>query len=250
MPKFFVKNDQINNGKINIIGEDAYHIKNVLRMRIDQELQICSVDTSENFNVIIESINTNSIICNIKKIIETKTEPKLDVHIFQGIPKSDKMELIIQKSTELGVKEITPIIMDRCIVKVDKNDCLKKIDRWQKIAEAAAKQSGRDSIPTINSFEKISNIYSVFSNYDMVIVAYENEKKTTLKQVLKDLKKKKSCPKIAIIIGPEGGIDTEEISNMKKNKAEIVTLGTRILRTETVALSVLSNIMYEFEGDV
>jgi 16S rRNA (uracil1498-N3)-methyltransferase len=250
MPKFFVKNDQINNGKINIIGEDAYHIKNVLRMRIDQELQICSVDTSENFNVIIESINTNAIICNIKKIIETKTESKLDVHIFQGIPKSDKMELIIQKSTELGVKEITPVIMDRCIVKVDKNDCLKKIDRWQKIAEAAAKQSGRDSIPTINSFEKISNIYSVFSNYDMVIVAYENEKKTTLKQVLKDLKKKKSCPKIAIIIGPEGGIDTEEISNMKKNKAEIVTLGTRILRTETVALSVLSNIMYEFEGDV
>ncbi len=250
MPKFFVKNDQFNNGKISIIGEDAYHIKNVLRMRIDQKIQICNTDTSENFNVIIESINTDSIICNIDKIIETTTESKLDVHIFQGIPKSDKMELIIQKSTELGAKEITPVIMDRCIVKVEKKDTLKKIDRWQKISEAAAKQSGRNSIPIINSFEKISNIYPLFSKYDIVIVAYENEKKTTLKQVLKDLKKKKLCSKIAIIIGPEGGIDTEEISNMKRNKAKIVTLGNRILRTETVALSVLSNIMYEFEGDV
>lgn len=249
MPKFFIKNNQIIDNKIIILGEDVKHISNVLRKEIGAELEICNIDTSENYLVEIENILKTEIQTIIKQKNQSVAESEIDIHIFQGLPKSDKMELIIQKSTELGVKEITPIEMERSIVKLDEKDKNKKVDRWQKIAEVAAKQSGRDIIPKINKIEKIKNIYETFKNYDIVIVAYENEKHTTLKQVLKNAKQDNEYKKIAIIIGPEGGIEPIEVELMKQNNAKIITLGNRILRTETVALSMISMIMYEFEGE-
>ena len=167
--------------------------------------------------------------------------------IFQGLPKADKMELVIQKSVELGVYDITPLKMKRCVVKLKEKDEKKKIERWQKISEVAAKQSGRDIIPSINKMKNVNEICSEFDKYDLVLVAYENEKENTLKSELKKIKKELDSLKIAIIIGPEGGIDENEIQTFKSNGAKIITLGKRILRTETVALNVASIIMYELE---
>ncbi len=249
MPKFFVENRQIKDGMITILGEDVNHIANVLRMQINQELQICNMQTAQNFIASIQTISKEEIKCKVIKEIESNVESKINIHIFQGLPKSDKMELVIQKATELGVKEITPIQMERCIVKIEDKDSIKKVQRWQKIAEVAAKQSGRDVIPTINEVKNIKKIYNLFNEYDIVIVAYEDEKNTTLKQVLKAERQKKQFPKIAVLIGPEGGIDKSEIQNMEQIGAKIVTLGNRILRTETVALAMISMIMYEFEGE-
>lgn len=246
MPKFFIKDNQIIDNKIIITGEDVNHISNVLRKQIGEEIEICNINTTENYISEIVKITKTEIQTQIKQITKSKSESVIDIHIFQGLPKADKMELIIQKSTELGVKEITPIEMERCIVKLDEKDKNKKVERWQKIAEVAAKQSGRDLIPRINKIEKIKNIYKTFENYDIVIVAYENEKVTTLKQVLKANDKHN---KIAVIIGPEGGIEKDEVEQMQQNGANIITLGNRILRTETVALSIISMIMYEFEGE-
>ena len=165
------------------------------------------------------------------------------------MPKADKMELIIQKSVELGVYNITPIEMKRCVVKIKENDRNKKIERWQKISEVAAKQSGRNYVPKINNILNVNQICEEFENYDIVLVAYENEKENTLKEQLKILNEKEvDNLKIAVVIGPEGGIDEKEINVFKEHGAKIVTLGKRILRTETVALNVLSNIMYELEN--
>ena len=246
MPKFFVKNNQIEDNKINIIGEDVNHILNVLRMKKEDELIICDSDTSKNYLSKILELDKTQIECEIINEIESTSESNVEVHIFQGLPKADKMELIIQKSVELGVKEITPVETKRSIVKLDGKDKIKKVDRWNKIAEVAAKQSGRDIIPKINNIVNVNEMVEGFNQYDVVLVCYENEKEVMLKQVLKKYKDISNI-KIAVVVGPEGGIDSTEIDKMKEKSATIVSLGNRILRTETVCLSILSIIMYEFE---
>ena len=140
--------------------------------------------------------------------------------------------------------------MERCVVKYEEKDKMKKINRWQKISEVAAKQCDRDFIPKINNITSLKNVCNLLHEYDIVILAYEKEQKTTLKEVLRSIKEKyQEEVKIAVIIGPEGGIDTIEVEMINKNNnVRTVTLGKRILRTETVALSVLSNIMYELEN--
>lgn len=251
MPKFFVNNEQVDNGKIRILGKDINHIKNVLRMKIDDTFNVCNEDDSQNYVVKIARFEEQEIICDIIEKCENSAESNVKVHIFQGLPKSDKMELIIQKSVELGVQKITPVEMKRCVVKLDGKDKIKKIERWQKIAEVAAKQSGRDIVPEICSIKNVKEISSDFSKFDLVILCYENEKNIFLKDVLKELAKRNLNSvqelKIAVIIGPEGGIDISEVEYMEQNGAKVVSLGNRILRTETVGLSLLSIIMYEFE---
>lgn len=248
MPKFFVKQEQIQENEIIIKGQDVNHIRKVLRAQIGEELQIGNRENGENFLCHIEKINNESIVCEIQQKIEKTIESNIEVTIFQGLPKADKMELVIQKSVELGAYAITPVEMKRCVVKLNDKDKAKKIERWQKIAEVAAKQSGRDRIPKINQVETIRDICNLCQEYDIVIVAYENEKENKLRQELEKIKnKKEGYLKIAILIGPEGGIEETEIQQLKKSGASIVTLGNRILRTETVALSMLSIIMYELE---
>ena len=142
--------------------------------------------------------------------------------------------------------------MKRCVVKLNEKDKSKKIERWQKISEVAAKQCGRDIIPQINNIINIKNICNLIQKYDMVLVAYENEEKNTLKEQLENIKKQnnsKSKVKIGIIIGPEGGLEEKDVETLKENGAKVITLGRRILRTETVALNVLSIIMYELENE-
>lgn len=247
MPKFFVKNEQITDNKITIIGEDVNHIKNVLRLKIDDNIHVCNVDTSINYTCGISKINNDNIECIIFNEKASNCESNVHINIFQGLPKSDKMELIIQKSVELGADEITPVEMKRCVVKIDEKSKQKKIERWQKISEVAAKQSGRDIVPKINNVVNIKNICNLIDKYDIVLLAYENEKDNTLKSELTKLKNKENL-KIGVIIGPEGGLEEQEVEILKEAGAKVITLGNRILRTETVALVVTGIIMYELEN--
>lgn len=264
MSKFFVNSEQICNKEIEIIGGDVNHIKNVLRAKVDEVINICNSDSCQDYKCKIISINKDCVKCEIIEEMENNVESNVFVSIFQGLPKSDKMELIIQKSVELGVYDITPVEMKRCIVKFNNKDKEKKISRWQKISEVAAKQCGRNIIPKINNVINVKNICNLCNKYDIVIVAYEQEKNNTLKDELVKLKKiKGKVPsqnlkklddneiflkeiKIAVVIGPEGGFEESEIEILKKAGMKIVTLGKRILRTETVALNMISSIMYEF----
>lgn len=246
MYKFFITENQISNNKIQIIEEDVNHIKNVLRLKRNDEIEVCDIDNKITYECQIDEINSTYVRCNIIKKIDDSRETNIYLHIFQGLPKAEKMESIIQKTTEIGVSEITPIIMNRCVVKLDNKTCIKKNERWKKIAEVAAKQSKRDKIPIINLPIDIKNIYEKIKDYDIVLVAYENEKNNTLKHVLQNTIKRNNL-KIAIIIGPEGGIEQKEIEQLKMNKVNIVTLGKRILRTETAPVVLASLIMYEFD---
>ncbi len=244
MQKFFVNDEQIKGDRIEIIGTDVNHIINVLRMRKEDKVQINNTSTSENYIAEIIEYGSENIICKIIEKIASKSETNVDVEIFQGLPKADKMELIIQKTTEIGVKKIIPVAMERSIVKLDEKDAIKKIERWQKIAEVAAKQSKRDIIPKIENVTKITDIYSKIADYDLFIVAYEEENILTLKEVLRSNIKTK---KIGVLVGPEGGIDITEVQKLRENGAIVVTLGNRILRTETAPIVLASNIIYELE---
>jgi len=246
MPKFFIKNEQIEDNKIKIIGEDVNHIANVLRKQIGDTLNICNIDTSENFFCMIKSIDKYLIKCDIIEKKKSTTEPNAKITIFQGLPKAEKMELIIQKCTELGVSNFVPVSMERCVVKLDSKTENKKIERWQKIAETAAKQSGRDIIPKVENLINLKKLCNLIQKYDIVLLANENEEEYTLKQALKTLGKGQNLH-IGVIIGPEGGIDSEEVEQLKQSGAISITLGKRILRTETVGISISSIILYELE---
>lgn len=248
MSKFFIKSNQISNNNIKIIGEDVNHIKNVLRLKIDDDIKICDSETSINYICSINNISSNEINCSILKEVKDEVEGNVTLHIFQGLPKADKMELIIQKGTELGVSEFIPVSFKRCVVKLSGKDEDKKIERWNKISEVAAKQCGRDIIPVVNKINSIKNVCSKINDYDLVLVAYEGENNNYIKNELLTLKKELDKYKIAVIIGPEGGIDIEEVNLLKSSGAKVVSLGKRILRTETVALQVSSIIMYELEN--
>lgn len=222
------------------------HIKNVLRCQKGEHIEICNSETSKNYLCEINKIEKEEIECNILENLRSNVETDIKVTIFQGLPKADKMEYIIQKSVELGAYDITPVEMKRCIVKLNEKDKEKKIQRWQKIAEVAAKQCKRDIIPKIKNITNVKLICNIIQNYDIILVAYEKEKERTLKSELKKIKEYNQ-KNIGIIIGPEGGLDEDDVKLLEESGAKVITLGNRILRTETVALNVLSNIMYELE---
>jgi len=246
MYKFFVNENQINNEMIEVIGEDVNHIKNVLRINSGEKIEVCDITNSINYLCEIVELDNKVVRCKILNMLENKTESNLYLHIFQGLPKAEKMETIIQKTTEIGVSEITPLVMRRCVVKLDDKSAIKKVERWQKIAEVAAKQSKRDKIPQINLPIALKNVYEKIENYDIVLVAYENEEENSIKQVLSKISRKQNL-KVAVIIGPEGGIDEYEIIELQKHNVQTISLGKRILRTETAPIVLSSIIMYEFD---
>ena len=252
MSKFFVKTEQINNNDIVIIGDDVNHIINVLRMKKTDEIQICNQDTGDNYNAEIVNYSKNEVECKIISKINETTESNVHITLFQGIPKFEKMELIIQKNTEVGIKSIVPVIMERTVVKLDEKIASKKLERWQKIAEIEAKQSMRDIIPQIGNITKLKDIDT--TEFDAVLVAYENEEHNMLKTELQKLERKiksnnssEQQYNIAIVIGPEGGISEKELVMLAEKNAKFVSLGKRILRTETAGVVMAGNIIYELE---
>ena len=218
MPKFFVAENQINNNKITIIGNDVNHIKNVLRQKSGDKITICDTSKEQDYLCKIDKIEEKSIDCNIIEKLENNTESNVKVTIFQGLPKADKLELVIQKSVELGAYDITPLQMKRCVVKLEGKDEIKKNERWQKIAESAAKQCGRGFIPEVKHLINVKEICNWINEYDVIIVAYENEKENTLKAELKKLKA--TDLKIGIVIGPEGGFEESDIKLLKERNLQ------------------------------
>ena len=249
MRKFFVENKNIilSENKILIDGDDVNHIRNVLRLELGTKIKICDKENLKNYVSEITKINTDNIECLILEEFESETEKNVELHIFQGLPKADKMELIIQKGTELGISKYVPVKLSRCIVKLDGKDEIKKIDRWQKISEAAAKQSGRDLVPEITNLKSIKEVSELIKEYDLFLVAFEEEKENSIKNELLKIKDTLDNYKIAVLVGPEGGLQKDEVSYLEENGAKVITLGNRILRTETVAMYIASVIMYELE---
>lgn len=243
MPRFFIDKNDISSNSVTITGEDAKHIIKVLRMREGENITLCDGD---GYDYDAEIVSTDKASLDVKILSKKKndTEPEIEITLFQGLPKSGKMEYIIQKCTELGINKIIPCIMERCVVKLNsKDDIKKKTQRYQSIALAAAKQSERGIIPTICDAVTFDEAIKSFDDYDFCFIPYENEDGLTLKDILKNANSPKS---IAFIIGPEGGISDREIEAIKEKNIPTVTLGRRILRTETASTAVLSMINYEF----
>lgn len=246
MPRFFVTPSQVQNGEIVIQGNDVNHIKNVLRMRPGDELSI-SDGAGMDYFCTIRSIERDEVCLNVENSWKSYVELPVKLYLFQGLPKGDKMELIIQKAVELGVYEIIPVRTKRVIVKLDEKKETKKIARWQQIAESGAKQSGRGIIPEVKPVMSFKDAIDYAKNLEGVLIPYEKaEGMNKTREIIKGLKGKKS---VGIFIGPEGGFDAQEIEEAMASGVQPVTLGHRILRTETAGLTMLSILMFEFEEE-
>ncbi len=245
MYHFFVESGQIQGMKISITGKDVNHIKNVLRMRIGEEISVGNGIDGKEYRCTIDAFEEDCVVCKLLFIKEDGVELPVKVTLFQGLPKADKMELIIQKAVELGVYEIVPVATKRCVVKLDAKKEATKIARWQAIAEAAAKQSKRAVVPVIRPVMSMSEALAAASQMEHRIIPYElAEGMDKTREVFASFIPGNS---VAVFIGPEGGFEEKEIEQAKAAGVEPISLGKRILRTETAGFTVLSWIMYELE---
>ena len=242
MPKFFVNKGQINENRIHITGEDANHIANVLRSKLNDLITVCDGEGTDYECTLVE-INKKEIVAEIISSRPNKNEPDIKITLYQSLPKSDKMEFIIQKCIEIGVDRIVPVKTEHTVVKLDKKED-KKLERWKKIAEAAAKQCGRGKIPLVDNILTFKEAISQAKNLDSIIIPYEKQKEGGLKEYVNQF----SGKSIGIFIGPEGGFSPQEVSLAIENGAVPVTLGKRILRTETAGLVTCVILLYELEG--
>lgn len=244
MPRFFVPPQAVIDNKIYITGSDVNHIKNVLRMSVGEEISI-SDGVGRDYFGILASVEKDQIVVHIQNSWDSFVELPAKIYLFQGLPKADKMELIIQKAVELGVYQIIPVTMKRSIVKLDAKKEAKRIARWQNIAESAAKQSGRGVIPEVAAPIDFTQALEVASSMDTVLLPYEKAKSMDeARDLIRRMRGKKS---IGIFIGPEGGFDEREVEAALSAGANTMTLGRRILRTETAGLAILSILMFELD---
>lgn len=245
MYQFFVPQNQIQDKIIRITGPDVNHIKNVLRMKPGEEIAVSNGVDGREYRCGILEIQDEQIVCELRFIKEEGVELPSKIYLFQGLPKSDKMEFIIQKAVELGVFEIIPVASKRTVVKLDEKKEKNKRNRWQGIAEAAAKQSKRRIIPQVKGVMSFETAVGYASKMDIKIIPYElAEGMEDTKAIIGSLRDNQS---VAVFIGPEGGFDEKEIQAAVQNGLQPITLGKRILRTETAGLTVLAWIMYQLE---
>ena len=243
MPKFFTARENIKDTTLIIDSEDANHLKRVLRINVGDVITVCD-GAGIDYTVKVSEIGKNEIECDIIDRQKSDTEPNINITLYQGLPKAAKMDYIIQKNTELGISKIVPAKLARCVVKLENKAAEdKKCERWQKIAIASAKQSGRGIVPVIDNPMTVDEIIEDVKDYDLVFVPYECEDQSRLKTIVESAPDAKD---IAFIIGPEGGFDISEIEKFKAAGIKTVTLGKRILRTETAAEAVVSMLMYAY----
>ena len=250
MYQFFVDESQINidSKRVFIEGPDVNHIKNVLRMKPGEEVNVSNGVDGKEYRCAILDMNETVVNLELRFIKEDGNELPVDVTLYQGLPKADKMELIIQKCVELGVKRIVPVSMKRCVVKLEEKKASSKVSRWQSIAEAAAKQSKRGIIPEIGQVVSFSEAVSDASKSDIMLLPYEMADADAMDKTRAVFNGLKAGQKVSVFIGPEGGFDEGEIEMAKKAGMEIITLGKRILRTETAGMMVMSFIVFASEG--
>lgn len=246
MHHFFVTPQQVKEETIWIEGTDVNHIKNVLRMKIGEELQI-SDGNNKKYLCEIVSMTSDEVHVQIKEELQSDTELPSKIYLFQGLPKSDKMELIVQKAVELGAYEIIPVATKRAVVKLDDKKAAKKVERWNSIAEGGAKQSGRNVIPQVKRVMSYKEAIQYAKDLDVVLIPYElAEGMPETRQIISSIQPGQS---VGIFIGPEGGFETAEVEYAIENGAKAITLGKRILRTETAGLTTLSILMYHLESE-
>lgn len=244
MYQFFVEDEQVTEDGVLITGSDVNHIRNVLRMKPGERVRI-STRTGANYLCSITQVEEMSVAA---QILETMAGTELPnrIVLFQGLPKADKMELIIQKAVELGAAEVVPVSMKNCVVKLDAKKAENKVKRWQQIAESAAKQSKRSLIPAVHEVLSYREAVAYAAECDVRLVPYENEQgmagtKTMIEAIVPG-------ESIAVFIGPEGGFDESEIAEARDAGMKTISLGNRILRTETAGLAALSILMYQIES--
>lgn len=250
MQHFFVPPSQVEETEIVVLGSDVNHMKNVLRMRPLEEVMI-SDGNNCRYLCRIKSYSKDSqgdarALLDIVKRETVDTELTSKIYLFQGLPKQDKMELIVQKAVELGVYEIIPVATKRSVVKLDEKKARKKTERWQEIAKSAAKQAGRGMIPEVTDVFSWKEALDHARKLDVVLIPYElAEGMEETKKVIASIRPGQS---VGIFIGPEGGFEKEEIHQAMSEGAAAITLGKRILRTETAGLTTLSVLMFHLEG--
>ncbi len=244
MHHFFVTPQQISGDKIRIEGGDVNHMKNVLRMKLHEKAEI-SDGESRTYLCEVEAYEEDVAILHILEEMEVDTEPASKLYLFQGLPKSDKMELIVQKAVELGVYQVIPVAMKRSVVRLDDKKAAKKADRWNSIAESAAKQAGRSRIPEVTMPLSYNEALKMAEELDVTLLPYELAGGMEVtREVIRQIKSGQS---VGIFIGPEGGFEPEEVDAAVSMGAKVITLGRRILRTETAGLATLAVLMFELE---
>lgn len=252
MHRFYVDGVCEADRQVKITGEDVNHILNVLRLGINDEITV-SDGSSRDFLCRITEINNQGnafVLANIIDIYDNNSELPADIFLFQGVPKGDKMELIIQKCVELGCHSIIPVMMERTIVKLDEKKKSKKTARYNSISEAAAKQSRRGIIPEVTDYMMMKDALEYArANLDIILFPYEfaegmDESRQIIldcvKKVKQSLELKKEKLRIGIFIGPEGGFADSEAKALQEIGARTMSLGHRILRTETAGMTVMS----------
>ena len=248
MYQFFVEPRQIDVTAKSVIirGNDVNHIKNVLRMRPGEEVAVSNGIDGKEYRCGILALGEDCVRLELRFIKEDGVELPAKIYLFQGLPKADKMELIIQKAVELGAFQVIPVAMKRCVVKLDEKKADAKIKRWQGIAEAAAKQSKRGVIPTVAPAMSYAQAVKMASEMDLKLVPYELAE--GMEQTKRLIESVRSGQQIAIFIGPEGGFDPEEIRIATEAGIQPITLGKRILRTETAGFTTIAWLMYQLEN--
>ena len=245
MHHFFVLPQAVEGDKVTITGPDVNHIRNALRMRQGESLLI-SDGEGNDYHCRISLIESGLVEARVIERRESRELP-VRLYLFQGLPKSDKMELIIQKAVELGAYEIIPVITKNAVVKLDAKKERSRLERWQAISESAAKQSGRSKIPKVEKVMLLKEALEMAEGLDRILIPYENQSGIdTMRKALEETGE--DTRSIAVFIGPEGGFDESEILLAKEQGAVPVSLGRRILRTETAGLAILSLFMMKAEG--
>lgn len=246
MYHFFVAKEQIGETEIRIEGSDVNHIRNVLRMKIGEPLRLCTGQDEKDYYCEISEITPDGVMARILRIEEGGMELPSRLYLFQGLPKSDKMEFIIQKAVELGAYEIIPVASKRAVVKLDAKKAEAKKKRWNAISESAAKQSKRMIIPQVRGVMSFAEALDYASDLDVKLIPYEGaEDMEYTRRLLGEIVPGQS---VGIFIGPEGGFEEAEVEQALEKKVYPVTLGKRILRTETAGMALLSALMLQLDG--
>ena len=246
MPKFFVEVHQIDGDTVIITGENAHHISRSLRMAPGEKITVSDMEGFD-YDCVLESFTDNTVNAKITSKYLSEAEPEIKVHLYQALPKGDKLDLIIQKSVECGAYDITPFESTNCVVKIKGDSESKKIDRRNKIALEAAKQCGRGIIPKVNQSISFNDMLKSAAQSDVVLFCYEGEGTLPMANALKKLRSQKKINDLSIIIGSEGGFSPSEVTAAEKCGFVKIGLGKRILRAETAAIMSLACIVYEFE---
>ena len=245
MQQFFAEPSWIRENKIFMQGSDVNHIRNVLRMKPGEDVRV-NDGRGKTYLCCISSYEEQTAVLDILKELDSDTELPSRIILFQGLPKGDKMEWIVQKAVELGAYSIVPFAAKRSVVKLDEKKAAKKRARWQLIAKGAAEQSGRGIIPEVSTVRTFAEALGMAGELDVVLIPYELEK--GMKETARVLENIECGQSVGIFIGPEGGFEEEEVERAKAAGAHAVTLGKRILRTETAGLTALSILMYHLES--